>query len=77
MEKGIAYKVKAFYNNYCVRDSDDKVSFVTKCELYDQLEKIKLGYNLYKFINKDVKISDELIAKYVIYFSYGKFVIIF
>jgi len=77
MEEGLAYKVEAFYNNYYVRSSNDKVLFIINGELYDQSEKIKLGYNLYKFINKDVKTSDELTAKYVIYFSYDKFVIIF
>jgi len=76
MEKGLAYKVDCFYDNYCIRSSNDKVLFVNNGKLYNQLEKIKLGYNLYKFINKDVKISDELTAKYVIYFSYDKFLII-
>jgi len=76
MEKGLAYKVECFYDNYCVRDSNDKVLFVSKGELYDQLDKIKRDYSLYNFINKDVKISDELVASYVIYFSYEKFVII-
>jgi len=64
MEKGLAYKVEAFYNNYCVRLNNDKIIFVTNGELFDQLEKIKLNYNLYKFIDKDVKISDELTADY-------------
>jgi len=76
MEKGISYKVEAFYDNYCVVDSNDKVRFLTEGNLHDQLEKIKHDYKLYKFINKDVRISDELTAKYVIFFNYGKFVII-
>jgi len=62
MEKGLAYKVETFYDNYCVRSSNDKVIYVNKGELYDQLEKIKMNYNLYKFINENVKISDELTA---------------
>jgi len=76
MEKGVAYKVDAFFNNCCVRNSNDKVIFVTNGDLYDQLNKIKLDYSLYTFINKDVRLTDELVADYVIYFSYGKFVII-
>jgi len=76
MEKGLAYKVETFYDNYCVRVSNDKVIFVNKGELYDQLEKIKINYSLYNFINENVKISDELVASWIIYFSYGKFVII-
>jgi len=76
MKEGLAYKVECFYDNYYVRTSNDKVIVVDKGELYDQLEYIKTNYNLYKFINKNVRISDELVASYVIYFSYGKFVII-
>jgi len=76
MEMGLVYKVETFYDNYCVRASNDKVIFVNKGELYDQLEWIKTNYNLYKFINENVRISEELVASYVIYFSYGKFVII-
>jgi len=76
MEKGLAYKVGMFYDNYCVRVSNDEVIFVSKGELYDQLEKIKMDYRLYNFINENVRISDELVASYVIYFSYSKFVII-
>jgi len=76
MEKGLVYKVETFYDNYCVRASNDKIIFLNKGELYDQLEKIKMSYSLYNSINKNVKISDELIASYIIYFSYGKFVII-
>jgi len=72
MEKGLAYKFETFYDNYCVRSSNDKVIFVNKGELYDQLECIKMNYSLYKFINENVKISDELTASYIIYFSYGK-----
>jgi len=76
MEKGLAYKVECFYDNYCVRDSNDMVSFITKGELYDILNKIKKDYSLYRFINKSVRVSEELVLDYVIYFSYGKFVII-
>jgi len=35
-----------------------------------------ISYNLYKFNNENVKLSDELTVSYIIYFSYGKFVII-
>jgi len=76
MEKGLAYKVECFYNNYCLRDSNDRMTIITKGELYDQLEWIKNNYNLYKFINENVKLSETLTVSYVIYFSYGKFVII-
>jgi len=76
MEKGLAYKVECFYNNYCVRDSNDKMRIITKGELYNQLEWIRNNYNLYKFINENVKISETLTVSYIIYFSYGKFVII-
>jgi len=76
MERGLAYKVECFYDNYCVRDSNDKISFIRNGELYDQLEYIKRNYSLYRFINKNVRVSDELVLNYVIYFSYGKFVII-
>jgi len=43
MEKGLANKVETFYDNYCVRVSNDKVIFANKGELYDQLEKIKIN----------------------------------
>jgi len=76
MEKGLAYKVDCNYDNYCVRVSNDRILFINKGELYDQLSKLKDNYSLYKFINKNVKITDELVASYVIYFSYKKFVII-
>jgi len=76
MEKGLAYKVECFYDNYCVRDSNDKMTIITKGELYDILNKIKKDYSLYKFINENVKISETLTVSYIIYFSYGKFVII-
>jgi len=36
MKKGLAYKVECFYDNYCIRSSNDKVIFVNKGELYDQ-----------------------------------------
>jgi len=65
-----------FYDNYCVRDSNDRMTIITKGELFDILNIVKRDYSLYKFIEKNVKISDELILEYVIYFSYGKFVII-
>jgi len=76
MEEGLAYKVECFYNNYCVRDSNDKMRIITNGELYDQLEWIKNNYSLYKFINESVKTSETLTVSYIIYFSYGKFVII-
>jgi len=76
MEKGLAYKVEGFYDNYFVRDSNDRVSFISKGELYDMLDKIKKDYSLYRFINNNVRVSDELVLDHVIYFSYGKFVII-
>jgi len=76
MEKGLAYKVEVFYDNYCVRCSNNKVLFVTKGELYDQLNWIKNNYSLYKFINENVKLSETLKVIYIIYFSYSKFVII-
>jgi len=40
------------------------------------LDTIKRDYCLYKFIHKSVRVNDELVLDYVIYFSYGKFVII-
>jgi len=64
MEKGLAYKVECFYDNYCVRDSNDKVSFVTRGELYDMLDKTKRDYSLYRFINKSVIVNDELVLDY-------------
>jgi len=76
MEKGLAYKVEVFYDNYCLRCSNNKVLFVTKGELYDQLQCIENNYSLYNFINENVKISENLTVSYIIYFSYGKFVII-
>jgi len=76
MEEGLAYKVECFYNNYCVRDSYDRMKIITSGELYDQLEWVKNNYNLYKFINENFKISETLTVSYNIYFSYGKFVII-
>jgi len=76
MEEGLSYKVESFYNNYCVRSSDDKVLCVTKGELYDQLERIKNNYNLYKFINENVKLCETLTASYIIYLSYDEFVVI-
>jgi len=76
MEEGLAYKVECFYDNYCVRDSNDKVLFISKGDLYNQLEYIKRNYSLYKFIHENVEISEKLTLSYVIYFSYGKFVII-
>jgi len=76
MEEGLAYKVECFYNNYCVRDCHDRMRIITNGELCDQLEWIKNNYRLYKFINENVKISETLTVGYIIYFSYGKFVII-
>jgi len=76
MEEGLAYKVEYFYNNFCVKDSNDKMKIITKGELYDQLNSVKNNYSLYKFINENVKISETLTVSYIIYFSYGKFVII-
>jgi len=40
------------------------------------LDKIKRDYSLYRFNNNNVRVNDELVLNYVIYFSYGKFVII-
>jgi len=76
MEEGLANKVECFYNNYCIRDSNDKIRIITNGELYDQLEWVKNNYSLYKFKNENVKISETLTVSYIIYFSYGKFVII-
>jgi len=76
MEEGLAYKVECFYNNYCVRDSHDRMEIITNGEFYDQLEWIKNNYSLYKCINENVKISETLTVSYNIYFSFGKFVII-
>jgi len=76
MEKGLAYKVEVFYDNYCVRCSDNRVLFVNKGELYNQLNWIKNNYSLYNFINENVKLCETLTVSYIIYFSYGKFVII-
>jgi len=76
MEEGLAYEVECFYDNHCVRDSHDRIKIITNGELYDQLEWIKNNYSLYKFINENVKISETLTVSYIIYFSYGKFVII-
>jgi len=58
MEEGLPYKVEVFYDNYCVRSSDNTVLFITKGELYDQLQCIKINYNLYKFIDGNVQISE-------------------
>jgi len=55
MEKGLAYKVECFYNNFCVRDSNDKMKIITEGELYDQIEWMKINYSWYKFINENVK----------------------
>jgi len=52
------------------------MTIITKGELYDQLNWIKNNYNLYKFINENVKVSETLTVSYIIYFSYEKFVII-
>jgi len=76
MEEGLAYKVECFYNNYCVRDNHDRIKIITKGEFYDQLEWMKNNFCFYKFINENVKISETLTVSYIIYFSYGKFVII-
>jgi len=76
MEEGLAYKVKCFYNNYYVRDSHDRMKIITNGDFYDQLKWVKNNYSLYKFINENVKISETLTVSYIIYFSYGKFVII-
>jgi len=76
MEEGLADKVECFYNNHCVRDSNDRMTIITKGELYDQLNCIKNNYNLYRFIDENVKLSETLTVSYIIYFSYGKFVII-
>jgi len=76
MEEGLAYKVECFYNNYCVRDSHDRMKIITNGEFYDQLEWVKNNYSFYKFINENIKISETLTVSYIIYFSYGKFVII-
>jgi len=74
MEKGLAYKVEVFYENYCVRCSNDKVLFISKGELYDQLNWINNNYSLYKFIDENVEVSETLTVSYIIYFSYSKFV---
>jgi len=64
MEKGLAYKVECFYDNdnfydnYCVRDSNDKMRIISEGELYNILNTIRRDYSLYKFINKIVKVSD-------------------
>jgi len=76
MEEGLAYKVECFYDNFCVRDSNVRMKIITKGELFDQLQCMKNNYNLYKFINENVKISETITVSYIIYFSYGKFVII-
>jgi len=52
------------------------MKIITNGELYDQLEWIKNDYSLYTFINENVKVSETLTVSYIIYFSYGKFVII-
>jgi len=76
MEEGLANKVDCNYDNFCVRVSNDRILFINKGELYDQLNKLRDNYCLYKFKNENVRITDELVASYVIYFSYKKFVII-
>jgi len=57
MEKGSAYKVECFYDHYCIRDSNDRISFVSLGELYDILNKVKKYYSLYRFINKNVRVK--------------------
>jgi len=52
------------------------MKIISNGEFYDQLEWIKNNYSLYKFINENVKLSETLTVSYIIYFSYGKFVII-
>jgi len=76
MEEGLAYRVDCNYDNFCVRLSNDKILFINNGKLYDQLNKVRDNYCLYKFINENVKIDDKLVARYVIYFSYKKCVII-
>jgi len=70
MKKGLAYKVECFHDNYCVRDSNDRMITITKGELYIILNTIKRDYSLHKFINKNVRVSDKLVLYYVIYFNY-------
>jgi len=41
MEEGLAHKVECFYNDYCVRDSHDRMKIVTNGELYNQSEWMK------------------------------------
>jgi len=33
MEEGLPYKVEVFYDNYCIRCSNNKVLFVTKGDM--------------------------------------------
>jgi len=47
MEEGLAYKVDCNYDNFCVRVSTDKILFVNKGEIYDQVNKIRDDYCLY------------------------------
>jgi len=64
------YRVDFSYDNCCIRVSNDKILFVNKRKLYDQLKKNRDDNCLYNFFKKDYKVDDELIVKYVIYFSY-------
>jgi len=75
MEDRLIYKVDFSYNNYCVRVSNNKI-IVTNGKLYDQFNKIMDDYCLYNFLKKDYVVDAELVVKYVIYFSYKKFVVI-
>jgi len=61
MEEGLAYKAECCYDYFCVRASDTRIMFITEGKLYDQL-KIRENYSLYNFINKNVRINDELVA---------------
>jgi len=77
MEDGLVYRIEYSYNNYCVRVNDNKIMFISNGKIDDQLNKIRDDYCLYNFIKKKYyRVDDELIVKYVIYFSYKKFVII-
>jgi len=42
------------------------MTIITKGELYDQLEWLNNNYNLNKFINENVKLSETLTASYII-----------
>jgi len=67
MEDSLVYKVECYFGHYCVRVNNGSILFVTEGKLYEQLTKIREAYDLYKFINENVRITDELVASCYIF----------